>query len=127
MSCSFDDIQVSSGQCGFGDFSPILPEPPLTNGRVPPSTDPGGAAGALPAAPLPEGTPLPAPTFDPPMDAGPVDIDALAKANPDHWMKSTAIRALAMDGVAAANSESINVAMETGMGHVVSSLPSLPW
>lgn len=33
-----------------------------------------------------------------------MDINALAQANPDHWSKSTAIRALALDGVAAANS-----------------------
>jgi len=34
----------------------------------------------------------------------PVDLTALARANPDHWSKATAIRALTLDAVAAANS-----------------------
>jgi len=33
-----------------------------------------------------------------------VDISALRSANPDHWMRATAIRALTLDAVAAANS-----------------------
>ncbi|WP_417719208.1 transketolase [Salipiger sp.] len=33
-----------------------------------------------------------------------MDIDALRQAHPDHWMRATAIRALALDAVAAANS-----------------------
>jgi len=33
-----------------------------------------------------------------------MDIDALKAANPDHWMKAAAIRALTLDAVAAANS-----------------------
>ncbi len=38
------------------------------------------------------------------MEQQPVDIAALRSANPDHWNKATAIRALALDAVAAANS-----------------------
>ena len=34
----------------------------------------------------------------------PLDIAALRSANPDHWMRATAIRALTLDAVAAANS-----------------------
>ena len=34
----------------------------------------------------------------------PVDLQALAKAHPDHWSKATAIRALTLDAVAEANS-----------------------
>ncbi|MEO9630406.1 MAG: hypothetical protein ABJG14_08220, partial [Sulfitobacter sp.] len=33
-----------------------------------------------------------------------MDLTALARANPDHWSKATAIRALTLDAVAAANS-----------------------
>ncbi len=38
------------------------------------------------------------------MENQPTDITALRSANPDHWNKATAIRALALDAVAAANS-----------------------
>ena len=33
-----------------------------------------------------------------------MDIETLKAANPDHWMKAAAIRALTLDAVAAANS-----------------------
>ncbi len=49
-----------------------------------------------------------------------MDIEALAKANPDHWNKSTAIRALTLDGVAAANSG--HSGMPIGMADVATVL-----
>jgi transketolase len=49
-----------------------------------------------------------------------VDIDALRKANPEHWMRATAIRALALDAVAAANSG--HTGMPIGMADVATVL-----
>jgi transketolase len=49
-----------------------------------------------------------------------VDIDALRKANPDHWMKAAAIRALTLDAVAAANSG--HSGMPMGMADVATVL-----
>ena len=53
------------------------------------------------------------------MDA-PVDIAALRSANPDHWMRATAIRALTLDAVAAANSG--HSGMPMGMADVATVL-----
>jgi len=49
-----------------------------------------------------------------------VDIAALRSANPDHWMKATAIRALTLDAVAAANSG--HSGMPMGMADVATVL-----
>ena len=49
-----------------------------------------------------------------------MDIDALRKANPDHWMKAAAIRALTLDAVAAANSG--HSGMPMGMADVATVL-----
>jgi transketolase len=49
-----------------------------------------------------------------------VDLKALAAANPDHWSKATAIRALALDAVAAANSG--HSGMPIGMADVATVL-----
>nr|WP_261368121.1 transketolase [Pseudosulfitobacter koreense] len=49
-----------------------------------------------------------------------VDLKALAKANPDHWSKATAIRALTLDAVAAANSG--HSGMPMGMADVATVL-----
>ncbi|GLT09999.1 transketolase [Sulfitobacter porphyrae] len=49
-----------------------------------------------------------------------MDLDALAKAHPDHWSKATAIRALALDAVAAANSG--HSGMPMGMADVATVL-----
>jgi transketolase len=49
-----------------------------------------------------------------------VDIAALKAKNPDHWMKATAIRALALDAVAAANSG--HTGMPIGMADVATVL-----
>lgn len=48
------------------------------------------------------------------------DIAALKAKNPDHWMKATAIRALALDAVAAANSG--HTGMPIGMADVATVL-----
>lgn len=50
----------------------------------------------------------------------PIDIATLASANPDHWKKAAAIRALALDGVAAANSG--HTGMPIGMADVATVL-----
>ncbi len=50
----------------------------------------------------------------------PVDIAALAKANPDHWMKAAAIRALTLDAIHAANSG--HSGMPMGMADVATVL-----
>jgi len=49
-----------------------------------------------------------------------MDIAALREKNPDHWMKSTAIRALTLDGVAGANSG--HSGMPMGMADVATVL-----
>ena len=49
-----------------------------------------------------------------------MDLKALAAANPDHWSKATAIRALALDAVAAANSG--HSGMPIGMADVATVL-----
>ncbi|MEP6068016.1 MAG: transketolase [Paracoccaceae bacterium] len=49
-----------------------------------------------------------------------MDIDALRTAHPDHWSKATAIRALALDAVAAANSG--HSGMPIGMADVATIL-----
>jgi len=49
-----------------------------------------------------------------------VDLTALASANPDHWSKATAIRALTLDAVAAANSG--HSGMPMGMADVATVL-----
>lgn len=49
-----------------------------------------------------------------------MDIDALKTRNPDHWMRATAIRALALDAVAAANSG--HTGMPIGMADVATVL-----
>lgn len=49
-----------------------------------------------------------------------MDIAALKAKNPDHWMKATAIRALALDAVAAANSG--HTGMPIGMADVATVL-----
>jgi transketolase len=49
-----------------------------------------------------------------------LDLKALAAANPDHWSKATAIRALALDAVAAANSG--HSGMPIGMADVATVL-----
>ncbi|WP_297773578.1 transketolase [uncultured Roseovarius sp.] len=49
-----------------------------------------------------------------------MDIAALRSANPDHWMKATAIRALTLDAVAAANSG--HSGMPIGMADVATVL-----
>ena len=50
----------------------------------------------------------------------PVDLQALAKAHPDHWSKATAIRALTLDAVAEANSG--HSGMPMGMADVATVL-----
>lgn len=49
-----------------------------------------------------------------------MDLTALARANPDHWSKATAIRALTLDAVAAANSG--HSGMPMGMADVATVL-----
>ncbi|MFT5624533.1 MAG: transketolase, partial [Lentimonas sp.] len=49
-----------------------------------------------------------------------MDIAALREANPDHWMKAAAIRALTLDAVAAANSG--HSGMPIGMADVATVL-----
>ncbi|MEP5730073.1 MAG: transketolase [Sulfitobacter sp.] len=49
-----------------------------------------------------------------------MDLNALRTANPDHWSKATAIRALTLDGVAAANSG--HSGMPMGMADVATVL-----
>ena len=49
-----------------------------------------------------------------------VDLSALASAHPDHWSKATAIRALTLDAVAAANSG--HSGMPMGMADVATVL-----
>ncbi|QFS83146.1 Transketolase 1 [Roseivivax sp. THAF40] len=49
-----------------------------------------------------------------------MDIAALSSSNPDHWMRATAIRALALDAVAAANSG--HSGMPIGMADVATVL-----
>ncbi|WP_341234580.1 transketolase [uncultured Sulfitobacter sp.] len=49
-----------------------------------------------------------------------MDLNALAKANPEHWSKATAIRALTLDAVAAANSG--HSGMPMGMADVATVL-----
>ncbi|SNS45129.1 transketolase [Antarctobacter heliothermus] len=55
-----------------------------------------------------------------PEDRNPVDIQELRTRNPDHWMRATAIRALALDAVAAANSG--HSGMPIGMADVATVL-----
>jgi transketolase len=49
-----------------------------------------------------------------------LDLNALAQANPEHWKKASAIRALAMDAIAAANSG--HSGMPMGMADVATVL-----
>ncbi|HCI99722.1 MAG TPA: hypothetical protein DHV74_09315, partial [Sulfitobacter sp.] len=49
-----------------------------------------------------------------------MDLNALAKAHPAHWSKATAIRALTLDAVAAANSG--HSGMPMGMADVATVL-----
>ena len=49
-----------------------------------------------------------------------MDINALRDAHPDHWMRATAIRALTLDAVAAANSG--HSGMPIGMADVATVL-----
>ena len=49
-----------------------------------------------------------------------MDIDALRKAHPEHWMKAAAIRTLTLDAVAAANSG--HAGMPMGMADVATVL-----
>ncbi|MCW1951614.1 MAG: transketolase, partial [Octadecabacter sp.] len=49
-----------------------------------------------------------------------MDIQALRKAHPEHWMRAAAIRTLALDGVAAANSG--HSGMPMGMADVATVL-----
>ncbi|MDV4167880.1 transketolase [Rhodovulum sp. FJ3] len=49
-----------------------------------------------------------------------MDLNALAQANPEHWKKASAIRALAMDAIAAANSG--HSGMPMGMADVATVL-----
>ncbi|MEO1733162.1 MAG: hypothetical protein AAFR45_05985, partial [Pseudomonadota bacterium] len=49
-----------------------------------------------------------------------MDLSALRTANPDHWLKAAAIRALALDAVAAANSG--HTGMPIGMADVATVL-----
>ena len=49
-----------------------------------------------------------------------MDIQALAKAHPDHWSKACAIRTLAMDAIHAANSG--HSGMPMGMADVATVL-----
>ncbi len=58
--------------------------------------------------------------FVPYKEAHPVDLTALAKAHPAHWSKATAIRALTLDAVAAANSG--HSGMPMGMADVATVL-----
>ena len=51
-----------------------------------------------------------------------MDIQELRTRNPDHWMRATAIRALALDAVAAANSG--HSGMPIGMADVATVLYS---
>src|SRR6056297_2258567 len=53
-------------------------------------------------------------------DGHPVDIASLRSANPDHWNKAAAIRALTLDAVAAANSG--HSGMPMGMADVATVL-----
>jgi transketolase len=53
-------------------------------------------------------------------DTAPVDLNALRTAHPDHWSKATAIRALTLDAVAAANSG--HSGMPMGMADVATVL-----
>ena len=55
-------------------------------------------------------------------DRNPVDIQQLRTRNPDHWMRATALRALALDAVAAANSG--HSGMPIGMADVATVLYS---
>jgi transketolase len=54
------------------------------------------------------------------VDKAPVDIAALRSRHPDHWMRAAAIRALALDAVAAANSG--HSGMPMGMADVATVL-----
>ncbi|EAP84105.1 transketolase [Sulfitobacter sp. EE-36] len=58
--------------------------------------------------------------FPPYKEACTVDLNALAKAHPAHWSKATAIRALTLDAVAAANSG--HSGMPMGMADVATVL-----
>ena len=54
------------------------------------------------------------------MENTPIDIAALRKANPEHWMRAAAIRALTLDAVHAANSGHSGIPM--GMADVATVL-----
>jgi transketolase len=56
----------------------------------------------------------------PPKGTSPVDIAKLRQSHPDHWMRATAIRTLALDAVAAANSG--HSGMPMGMADVATVL-----